>query len=426
MELIIKILFALPVYQSVILAIFLFSSSFRQFSYSRLLMGVFQLLMAFYFTFNFLYSIREFEIVSEVYYFILQVILMFIPVFYLYILSITQSDFRFRKAYSIHFLPAIGIGFLNIPYLLASPAEKLNFISHTNSNPGNGSMYSYLFAVYMVGIFGIYTAQLIYYSVMAFRVYRNHKIYIANRYSYTENINLDWILVSIMSFVIFFLFNDIFYLIGFRGQIITQVIYIVSMLGTTLYVGYRGLQQYDINHSTQNTDFINSKEKNTAGNSVKINTTINSLDNTILNNDNHEYINVEKQDNIKKYSGSTLTEQQKTVLISKLHLLMQDEKIFFNSKLSIEDVAVKLDTNSKYISQIINETFNKNFYNFINSYRIEEAKILLLSEENAKYSILGIAQTVGFVSKSAFNSAFKRFTGLTPSAFKNNETKADS
>jgi AraC-like DNA-binding protein len=364
--------------------------------------------------------------VSEVYYFILQVILMFIPVFYLYILSITQSDFRFRKAYSIHFLPAIGIGFLNIPYLLASPAEKLNFISHTNSNPGNGSMYSYLFAIYMVGIFGIYTAQLIYYSVMAFRVYRNHKIYIANRYSYTENINLDWILVSIMSFVIFFLFNDIFYLIGFRGQIITQVIYIVSMLGTTLYVGYRGLQQYDINHSTQNTDFINSKEKIIDGNSAKINTTINSLDNTILNNDNHEYINVEKQDNIKKYSGSTLTEQQKTVLISKLHLLMQDEKIFFNSKLSIEDVAVKLDTNSKYISQIINETFNKNFYNFINSYRIEEAKILLLSEENAKYSILGIAQTVGFVSKSAFNSAFKRFTGLTPSAFKNNETKADS
>jgi AraC-like DNA-binding protein len=98
---------------------------------------------------------------------------------------------------------------------------------------------------------------------------------------------------------------------------------------------------------------------------------------------------------------------------------MQDEKIFINHKLSIEDVAFKLQTNTKYISQIINETYNKNFYNFINSYRIEEAKKLLVLTENEKYSILGIAQSVGFVSKSTFNVAFKHFTGLTPTEYKN-------
>ena len=106
------------------------------------------------------------------------------------------------------------------------------------------------------------------------------------------------------------------------------------------------------------------------------------------------------------------------MLLSKLKNLMQTEKIFIDHKLSIEDVALKSESNTKYISQIINETYNKNFYNFINSYRIEEAKKLLVSEGNEKYSILGIAQSVGFVSKSTFNVAFKRYTGLTPTEFK--------
>ena len=126
-----------------------------------------------------------------------------------------------------------------------------------------------------------------------------------------------------------------------------------------------------------------------------------------------------KTDSIKKYSGSSLTSIQKVDLLLKLSKLMQEEKIFINHKLSIEDVAYKLESNTKYISQIINETYNKNFYNFINYHRIEEAKKLLVMAENEKYSILGMAQSVGFVSKSTFNVAFKRFTGLTPTEYKN-------
>jgi uncharacterized membrane protein len=98
----------------------------------------------------------------------------------------------------------------------------------------------------MVGIFGIFTFQLIVYSIKAFALYKKYKTYIENRFSYTENINIDWILLLLICFVVFFVFNDILYLVGFRQNYFTQVIYNVAMLSITFYVGYRGLLQKEI------------------------------------------------------------------------------------------------------------------------------------------------------------------------------------
>ncbi|RTZ81689.1 MAG: AraC family transcriptional regulator, partial [SAR324 cluster bacterium] len=74
--------------------------------------------------------------------------------------------------------------------------------------------------------------------------------------------------------------------------------------------------------------------------------------------------------------------------------------------------------NRTYISQTINEKFNKNYSSFINEYRIKEAQKLLLKDTNLTYE--GIGFEVGFKSKSAFNSAFKTYTGVTPSIFVKN------
>ena len=68
----------------------------------------------------------------------------------------------------------------------------------------------------------------------------------------------------------------------------------------------------------------------------------------------------------------------------------------------------------------VNEKFGKNFYNFVNEYRVKEARILLISNEYENYSIEGIAKTAGFNSKSVFNELFKAHTGLTPKEFKEN------
>jgi AraC-like DNA-binding protein len=337
-------------------------------------------------------------------------------------LSITTPGFIFSKSEIYHFIPAALIALLNIPYLFASADEKANFVTQGNGMLNN-AMFEYLIAIYMVGIFGIFTFQLIVYSIKAFALYKKYKTYIENRFSYTENINIDWILLLLICFVIFFVFNDILYLVGFRQNYITQVMYNLAMLSITFYVGYRGLLQKDINENiTSNRPVIISHNtKNEA--TTPVNQLVSDYHEVNNNEEFGSGSKPQKVESFKKYSGSTLSEDQKISLISKLEHLIQVEKIFINEKLSIEDIAIKLDTNSKYISQIINETFNKNFYNYINSYRIEEAKRMLRSELSDKYSILGIAQSVGFVSKSTFNVAFKRITGLTPTEFKTMNTR---
>jgi AraC-like DNA-binding protein len=68
-------------------------------------------------------------------------------------------------------------------------------------------------------------------------------------------------------------------------------------------------------------------------------------------------------------------------------------------------------------SFVINELYQDNFYNFINKYRIEEAKRLLLSDKYNQLNILGIAYESGFNSKTTFNTTFKKHVGCSPSEF---------
>ncbi|KAB2844021.1 MAG: AraC family transcriptional regulator, partial [Melioribacteraceae bacterium] len=84
---------------------------------------------------------------------------------------------------------------------------------------------------------------------------------------------------------------------------------------------------------------------------------------------------------------------------------------------TIRELAENLNIHPNHLSQIINEKLGQNFFDFINSYRIKEAEKLLL--KNGKKTILEIAFEVGFNSKSTFNAAFKKHTGVTPTAYKN-------
>ena len=97
---------------------------------------------------------------------------------------------------------------------------------------------------------------------------------------------------------------------------------------------------------------------------------------------------------------------------------MEEEELYTESQLSIDQVAEKLNVNSKYLSQAINEVYNYNFYNFVNDLRVEKVKGFLKMNSLGHYSIEGIAQQVGFQSKSSFYAAFKKSTGMTPAAYR--------
>lgn len=126
---------------------------------------------------------------------------------------------------------------------------------------------------------------------------------------------------------------------------------------------------------------------------------------------------VEENPKKEKYAGSLLSEEGNKILYTNLLELMEQEKLYLNNKLTIDEVAKRLMTNRSYLSQMINDKFKTNFNNFINEYRVKEAQRLLLENNTNNYSIEGVSISVGFNSKSTFNAAFKKFTGIRPSEF---------
>ena len=119
-----------------------------------------------------------------------------------------------------------------------------------------------------------------------------------------------------------------------------------------------------------------------------------------------------------KYESSPLSMDAARSYYEKISEFMISKKPYLQSDLTINDLADKLALHSKYLSQIINEHFGKNYFEFINGYRVEEAKKMLLNSLDNRLTILEILYECGFNSKSSFNAAFKKETGITPTEFR--------
>ncbi len=104
-----------------------------------------------------------------------------------------------------------------------------------------------------------------------------------------------------------------------------------------------------------------------------------------------------------------------------LNKYMITEKPYLNTSLTIRNLASKLNMNARDLSILINQYLDKHFFDFVNEYRIEEAKQILKNPAQKELTILEILYQVGFNSKSSFNTAFKKYTGLTPTQYRNNK-----
>ena len=127
--------------------------------------------------------------------------------------------------------------------------------------------------------------------------------------------------------------------------------------------------------------------------------------------------NGEKQ----RVQKSGLNKEKIDAIVSKITLAMEREKLYQETELNLQHLSQKLEYPAHYVSQAINEGMNKNFYDLINSYRVEEAKRLLLDPRNNNYTILSIGFEAGFNSKTTFNTVFKKFAGVTPTEFRSQQ-----
>ena len=103
---------------------------------------------------------------------------------------------------------------------------------------------------------------------------------------------------------------------------------------------------------------------------------------------------------------------------SQLETLLSEKKLYLQARLSLDELAQEMKMSTNQVSLLINEGYQKSFYDLINEMRVEEVKRKIADPDFSHHSLLGIGLECGFNSKSSFNLIFKKFSGLTPSQYK--------
>jgi AraC-like DNA-binding protein len=119
-----------------------------------------------------------------------------------------------------------------------------------------------------------------------------------------------------------------------------------------------------------------------------------------------------------KYRKSSLTEEGKQKILGNILLEFETRQYYLENLASLSDLSKKVGESPHHVSQVLNEKLDKNFFELLAKYRVEKAKMILNEDFKNRLTIEEISEMVGYNSKTAFNNAFKKLTGKTPSEFR--------
>jgi YesN/AraC family two-component response regulator len=123
-----------------------------------------------------------------------------------------------------------------------------------------------------------------------------------------------------------------------------------------------------------------------------------------------------------KYRKSSLNEQGKQKILNSIVSEFENREYYSENLASLSDLSKRIGESQHHVSQVINERLGRSFFELLASYRIEKAKQILSDENSGKLTIEEISEMVGYNSKTAFNNAFRKITGQTPSEFRNQKS----
>ena len=128
----------------------------------------------------------------------------------------------------------------------------------------------------------------------------------------------------------------------------------------------------------------------------------------------HIKLPAEESEERKKYKRSGLTKKQSREIVVKLDKQVKDQKLYLNAQLTLSDLAEAIDESTNTVSQALNENLGKNYYEYINSFRLAHFIKLIEDPKFSQFTMLANAYESGFNSKSTFNAYFKKSTGKSP------------
>ncbi len=315
------------------------------------------------------------------------------PALYLYVRTMTQP-FGFQQKLWVHFMPSLLIVLLVVPFFFLDFTAKKAIVD-SNFIEWPAGVLQFTFPLAMV----IWAAQFTFYLIMAFRLLFIHTRSISHFFSYREEISLSWLRNFLLLNVVTWAFLAYFYVsFAQSNEHINPVMnwFLFFSVLLVFYLGLKGLTQRRIYHVNPNLI--------SAGNPAE-----------------RQQTEDEANNSSKKYKNSALTEDISQQIVNRLSMVMQDEKPYLNNDLTLPDLAKMVATSPNYLSQVINEQLQMNFFDYVNSHRIETAKRLILDPLPHTLTIHDIAMESAFNSKSAFYSAFKKQVGMTPAAFKKSQ-----
>lgn len=295
-----------------------------------------------------------------------------IPIFYLYVLSVCYSDFKLKPKYLIHLLPFLVSNIALIPrFYSVDVASKLDFIIN-RQNMIELQLTHWLFHLQVM----------VYFTAIFLLLRKAKKLYLENNSggnlnAYQWLFQLTGVLAALYVIVIFkniFKFSDYPYI----SDWIKIGILLLQPFITCWYL-YKALNNPGLFRN------IDSKMKLVSDFPLEEKT----IKPEILNED-----------------------------LLKLKKYMTDEKPFLNPDLKIQDISKEINIPVRELSVLINHQLGQHFYDFVNTYRVENAMEILKDSSKSKVTILEILYEVGFNSKSSFNTAFKKQTGNTPTTYR--------
>ncbi len=288
------------------------------------------------------------------------------PLIYLYVIFLIRKKEKFEFKNLVHFIPFFLVQLYGIFFFyFETPEYQLGLLDFSHQLPWH---------IQLVGIFIPVVG--VFYMILTVVKTINYNKQIKNSLSSIEDIDLSWLLYLVYGTAIIWIVVVISYLIGFVfGDQLQANLMIYITLSIFLYaLAIKSYKQPEIK----------------------------SLEN----------------EDTESYKKSGLSDEKANEYLQKLNQTMKDKKLYLDPKLNLSQLAEKLKISTHNLSEVINVKQNQNFYDFVNSYRVEEVKRLITEDKEGKYNILAHGFEGGFSSKSAYYSAFKKFVNKTPAQFR--------